>query len=428
MSEKISVSKSFQKHLIINTLLLFVIAGCSSASPTPISLTPTLTSVPVISATIQPPTSSPTSTPTCPQIASNIKFIPPETNNDIANTILNFLNSGGDPDEINSYYSQFQSKTLDILAADLNEDGLNEIIVAGALPLELNSPGEGVIYIFGCKQASYEIEKQFDSQNLSSAKILRTENLLVDYPQQVFIQYRPIAGWASYILAIGYLKGDWQIVFESSDLFPELVVFDQDNDGNKEISIHSITTATQGPQRLMISAFKWDGEQYTLISNQLMSGTTRIEYLDDAQRALDQGDVSMAIAYYDRAAHDSNLGNFASRDEVANQQVNLAGNYQISFALFRLYTLWSSVHAFDKASSTIEELEEQFLVNMPGNEFLQAAKIFEQNTVQGKSPKEACTAVASFLTQNYPDLNIHIGDWGASVVWYAQINELCLFR
>ena len=131
-----------------------------------------------------------------------------------------------------------------------------------------------------------------------------------------------------------------------------------------------------------------------------MPGTTRVEYLDDAQGALDKGDISMAIAYYGRAAHDPSLNNFASRDEIANHQMDLAGNYQISFALFRLSTLWSSVNDFDNASSIIEELEEQFPINTPGNEFSQAASIFNQKIVQGKTPKEACSAVASFLTQN----------------------------
>jgi len=355
-------------------------------------------------------------------------FIPPTSNNEIADKILVFLNSGGDLKQINLYFAQFQLKTLDVIAADLNGDGLNEIIVAGALPLELESPGQGVIYILGCKQKSYEIDKQFDFQNIASADILRTEKLLADYPQQAIIRYDQISGWSSSIIAIGFMNGNWQIVFDDDDLFPELVVFDQDSDGNKEISIHSLTTATQGPHRKMISTFKWDGKQYALISDQLMPGTTRVDYLDDAQRALDQGDISMSIAYYDRAAHDSSINNFASRGEIVNRQTDLAGNYQISFALFRLYTLWSSVHDYDNASFMIKELEEQFPINMPGNEFLQAAQTFEQKIAQGKNPKEACSAVSSFLTQNYPDINIHIGDWGMMVTGYTQVIELCPFH
>jgi hypothetical protein len=357
-----------------------------------------------------------------------VLFIPPKNNNEIAEKILAFLNSGGDFNQINLYFAQFLVKTLDVLAADLNEDGLSEIIVAGALPLELESPGDGVIYILQCKQKSYEIAKLFDFQNIASADILRTEKLLADYPQQAIIRYDQISGWGSSIIAIGFMNGELQVVFNDEDLFPKLVIFDQDNDGNKEISIQALTTATQGPQREMISTFRWDGKQYSLISNQLMPGKSRVEYLDDAQKALDQGDISMAIAYYDRAAHDSHLNNFPSRDEIMNEQTEMAGDYQISFALFRLYTLWSSVNDSDNTSSTIKELEEQFPANMPGNEFLQAAKTFEQKIVQGVPPRKACGAVASFLTKNYPDLNIHIGDWGVSVAEYTQIIELCPFH
>jgi len=357
-----------------------------------------------------------------------IRFIPPQSNNEIADKILNFLNAKGDPEQINSYYSQFQSKTLDVQAVDMNDDGLEEIVIVGALPWELNSSGNGSIIILGCKQRLYEIVKQFDFQNISSAKVLRIEKLLADYPQQVIIHYRPISGWGSDILALGYMNGDWQVVFRDSQFSPELVVFDQENDDNKEISIHSLSTATQGPQRKMISTFKWDGEQYTLISTQLMPGTTRVEYLDDAQGALDNGDISMAIAYYERAAYDPDLDNFPSQDEFMQKQTNVAGDYQISFALFRLAVLWFSVEDFENAEVVIADLEEDFPPNLPGNEFTQAAKIFKDQIDEGKTLNGACSAVSGFLSQSYPELNTHIGDWGVSVIGYTRINELCPFH
>jgi len=135
----------------------------------------------------------------------------------------------------------------------------------------------------------------------------------------------------------------------------------------------------------------------------------------------------MAIAYYDRAAHDPSLDNFASLDEIERNQMNLAGDYQSSFALFRLSALWFSVKDFDSGRVLVQELEEQFPTKTPGNEFTQAARLFHNEMEQGKTPTEACNSVTSFLSQNYPDLNSHIGNWGVSVVGYTQLMELCPF-
>lgn len=338
------------------------------------------------------------------------------------------MNAGGDLSQINSYFAQFQLKTLDVAAVDLNDDGLDEIVVAGVLPLELKSPGQGVIFILGCKQKAYEIAKHFDFQNISSAEIIRTEKLLVNYPQEAIIQYEPTAGRGSNILAIGFMNSDWRVIFQENEFLPKLIIFDQDNDGNKEISIHSVTNATQGPWKTGISTFKWDGKQYSLASELLMPGTTRVEYLDDAQNALNKNDISMAIAYYDFASHAPSLTNFASRGEIEDKQTDLAGDYQISFALFRLATLWFFVEDFDKGTTIIKELDEEFPTKSPGNEFAQAGNLFREEIRQGKTPKEACNTVTSFLIQNYPKLNSHIGDWGMLVAGYTQLIELCPFQ
>ena len=397
MLPKINISPSFKNFFMISILLVALIWGCTPAS-------------------------------ICPAINSEVKLVSPQRNDVIDENILLYLNAGGDPNQINSFFAQFGSKTLAVTIADLDGDSLNETIVAGTLPLEFTSTNEGAIHIFKCKHKSYELIKQFDLDRISRSDIIRTEKLLVDYPQQVIIHYWPFTGWASHILTIGFMNDEWQILFQDSGFFPELVIFDQDNDGNKEISIHSVTTATQGPHRTLISTFKWSGKEYSLVSSQLMPGTTRVEYLDDAQRALDTGDTSMAIAYYDRAAHDSSLDNFASRDEIERNQTDLADDYQISFALLRLATVWFSAGDVDKGISVIQELEEAFPTKSPGNEFTQAANLFRDGIEEGKIPGEACIAVTSFLTQNYPDLNTHIGNWGVSVVGYTQLIELCPFR
>src|SRR6185369_1300523 len=127
-------------------------------------------------------------------------------------------------------------------------------------------------------------------------------------------------------------------------------------------------------------------------------------------------------------AHDSTLDNFPSRDEIEQNQMNLAGDYQISFALFRLSALWFSVNDADNATSIIQELEEQFPSHKPGNEFTQAANIFYDQIVEGKNFKSACGAVSLFLKDKYANLNIHIGDWGVSVVTYTELYELCPFH
>ncbi len=412
---------SYRKFILVSFIFLF---GCGPTKLTP--QLPTSTVVIHLSPTKTVLLSTPPSTPTpvCPDIDPKVEYTPPRSNDEIADNILAFINNGGDLDKINSYFVQFP-KTLDILATDLNDDGFNEIIIAGALPLEMQAAGDGVIYVLSCTQKSYQIAKQFDLHNIFSARVIRTEKLLADYPKQSIIEYFPVSGWASDIVVIGFMNGEWKVLLHASEFSPKLVVFDQDNDDNKEISLHSFTTATQGPQRIRITTFKWNGQNYSPVSNQLMPGTTRVEYLDDAQNALHQGDISMAIAHYDRAAHDVSLGNFASRGELQQNQTDWADDYQISFALFRLSILWFTVGDTNNGLSILQELEDQFPINKPGSEFTQAIRIFYDEVIKGRTSKEACNAVTLFFTENYPDINTHIGDWGVSVTDYTAPLELC---
>jgi len=408
--------------ILVDAMLL----GCNSTTVENPLLTST--SKPVPTEALLPQSSSLIPTPVCPTGDSKAEFILPESNDAIDDNVLFYLNAGGNPSEISSFFTQYQPTTLDVSVVDLTNDGLNEIVVAGTLPPHLNPSGNGIFHIFACENNAYRLEIEFIFSNMSSANIVRIEKLLADQPPQVIFYYQAVTGWASHILAIGSINGEYQIVFQDSEFSPKLVVFDQDNDGNKEISIHSINTATQGPHRELISTFKWDGKAYARISDQLMPGITRVEYLDDAQRALDQGDISMSIAYYERAAHDDTLHAYASRDELSNNQGKLAGNYQISFAFFRLAVLWLSSGDVETAKSVIDESAEQFSKNTPGHEFSEAASIFQEQIVQGATPQQACSEVTSFFTENYPDLNIHIGNWGVSVVDYSQLIELCPFR
>ena len=53
--------------------------------------------------------------------------------------------------------------------------------------------------------------------------------------------------------------------------------------------------------------------------------------------------------------------------------------------------------------------------------------VFRDALEQGKNPVEACGAVSRFLTDTFPYLNIHIGDWGMLVIEYDNIDELCPF-
>lgn len=404
-----------------------MLLGCAQTTPEFTPSVPTSTLKPLPTNTELPPSESPTEAPVCPAINPEVEFFPPEDDGETGDTILSYINDGGDPHEINFFFDQYRLKTLDLISADLNDDGLNEIIVAGTLPPEFNSTNEGAIYIFGCKNKSYELKVKFNIDRISNANIIRTEKLLNEQPHQVIIHYQLLAGWGAYYIAVGLLNGEWRVIFRDSEFFPKIVVFDEEGDGNKEIAIHSITTATQGPQREMISTFKWDGKSYTLVSNQLMPGTTRVEYLDDAQSSLDQGDISMAIAYYDRAAHDEALHDFLSREEWSSNRTELSRNYQISFALFRLAILWFSTGDEETGKSVLYDLTEQFPKNVPGYEFAEAAKIFHEQTARGASPPQACSRVTVFFTEKFPDLNIHIGNWGTSVTDYNQLVELCPF-
>ena len=423
-------------RILAAMILAFAVFGCDSTTPQPTPPPPTRPPMQLPTSTDKPllPTEtllpSPTSTsmPVCPAINPEVDLVLPTSDGLIDDNVLAYLNAGGDPEQIASFLVSNNLTTLDVSVTDLNGDNLNEVVVAGALPLEFGSTNEGWIYIFTCETSSYELDGRFMLGKISGVAPIRTEKLLAGHPQQIIVESWRLIGWASDILAIGFMDGKWQVLFQDSEILPRLVIFDQDNDGNKEISLISQTTATQGPQRKMISNYKWDGKEYVWVSSQLMPGRTRVEYLNDAQRALDQGDIPLAIEYYSRAAYDDTLQDFASRGEWFEKETHLAGAYQISFALFRLSALWLSTGDDETAQSILDDLTEQFPKSKPGHEFAEAASVFHDQMSQGATAKQACAKVATFFTQNYSDLNIHIGDWGVSVVGYDQLIELCPFR
>src|ERR687891_454953 len=151
------------------TTLIFASAILLGCAPTTLESTSTLS-----------PSPSPIATLLCPNVNSEAKFLHPENNTLIDDQILSYVNAGGDPDNLNSFFNQYDPKTLDVSVTDLNDDGTNEILIAGTVPIDFDRPSPGVVYIFTCKDNAYTIEAEFIFDDLSAADIVTVEKLIRD--------------------------------------------------------------------------------------------------------------------------------------------------------------------------------------------------------------------------------------------------------
>jgi len=434
---------NFHAPILFLLMALIVLAACEpgpnippSASPsvsptiatgTATKATPTQTKTPVVE-----PTSTPAPLRRCPARTGGAALKSYGNLTELDAAILDYVNHGGDPASLKSLLVSTDLLRVSLAVADLDGDALDEIVVSESLIIieEDSSWHEtNVVNIYQCGTNAYRLAQSFPSSHVMDVEILFVDKIFQNESPFVVVAYRPTVGWGRPYNAIGWHEGQWKMInlgggFSGS----EIMLYDQDDDGIKEVLIYSTNTASLsgGASRYTIDIFTWNGKEFEYSHSDLPPGDNRVHYLSDAEDELKKGNLMMAIAYYKIAARDLRLYSYYTMYEFTTNQKQLAEPYQEAFAFFRIVVIWLSQDRPDMADGVIHEMSKTFPDSTPGSEFVVVAKEFAAQYEVSHKAITSCLEAVKILDTDYPNvLKGHIGDWGSVNVSYSTTSEFC---
>jgi hypothetical protein len=415
-------------------------SAISTHTQTPLPPTATVTPTTTIS-----PSSTPSPTPdfTCPVPAAPSPFSQPANIEELEEQILTLLNAGGQWDDLADSTASL-GIDRDIIPIDMNGDGIFELITNLAFVSEQSYPYEDYItWVFQCRGGNYinVFTSWWGSWRFYDST--RVDDLNNDSGMEAII----IGGFAGSACALEPTILGWHngtVVNYSPDhlelelgcsLEDRVLLEDLDNDGIKELVVIGETVGhlDYAPPRGITQTFSLQDQTYKLINTELALPQYRIEVLDDAQRALDAGDLEMAAQLYVQAATDDSLGDVYSMniappniaEEMGFTEIDYPGEYQRAFAFFRLAALQAVADDEDGVSNTLAQLQQTFPEETPGSEFVVLTPILTTSLLQGRGQESACGQVLTHIRINFPDLDIHYY-WGGNSAWYRN-ETICPF-
>jgi hypothetical protein len=287
------------------------------------------------------------------------------------------------------------------------------------------------IRISHCEQHNYQLAKSISPDGMGYGRPRFAAKIFDSEPPLMIVQTGEVSGWGQKFLAIGRRNSEWQIINLAEGTTPsEIALYDQNNDGIKEVFLETRTASTPGGgvSRVVVDCYAWNGEEFIHKDSAMPPGSDRVHYLDDAQTAWKQGNPLLAISYYETAARDPDLTSYPTTYEFVNEQTQLAKPYQQAFAFFRIVTIWYYLDRPDMAAPYIEEMSEAFPKGKPGYEFVLAAQAMSGNYEKEGDFAKSCGQTEYVFQSQYPDVMAnHLGDWGVANPMYSSIDDICKF-
>lgn len=408
-------------------------AASPSIPPAPATSTatkaiPTITNTPEVTAT-----STPAPVRRCPARTGGVELKGYSNLTELDAAVLDYVNHGGDPANLNSLLVSTDSLRVNVAVVDLDGDALDEIVVSGSL----REIGENfsidetyIINIYQCGTSVYRLAQSYlPTFNYADVEILFVDQIFTNEPPFVIVALSQISGWAIPYRAIGWHAGQWEMIdLGGGTNGSEMMLYDQDGDGTKEVLILSqnSTGLWGGVSREEISVFAWTGKTFRYDHSDFPPGSDRVHYLSDASDASKKGNLMMSIALYEIAARDPDLHSYFTTYEFTENQREFSEPYQKAFAFFRIVVIWFSQNRPDMADKVIQEMSETFPDGTPGSEFVVVAKDLAARYVVSHKPITSCLEAVKILDTDYPNvLKGHIGDWGFMNVSYSSTSEFC---
>jgi hypothetical protein len=314
--------------------------------------------------------------------------------------ILDFLNQGGAPDQLDEYLylQEMANQPIAVAVADLTGSGKNDLAVSIINPRSISTPPEGRLLLFTCRQSGFELAYIVSSPNFAGAPGIRyLQDLNADGQAEV-IASMPVCGAHTCFENVLVLGWDGEnitnrLAGETQDLpSPVIELADPQGDGIYQIAITSggIGSVGAGPQRSTVRLFEYDptakiweaGDDIPAPSNY------RIHVLHDADQAAAGGDPEEALQLYQRVISDTTLEDWL---DPAIERANLA-----AYACFKMFVLYTLLGREQFALIVKNELEQTTEFESSDRVYFDLVSAFQDGEGEG-GVAQGCQQVRSFI-------------------------------
>jgi hypothetical protein len=405
---------------------------------------PTITPLPSSTSTLIPtktPSPTPIPSPSCPKPGKAAPFDLPSTTTELQASILAFVNEGGQWDDLWALLDEMGIEH-DAIQANMTGDGIMETAVY-ALMYEEDYTPDHAWWIFKCTTNQYELVHDRRGTWAFHSHFI-ADDLNNDNRSEII----KVGGFAGSACALEPKVWSWQ-VDKIVDLSPNhlelelgcaidqrVILQDINGDGVKEMILTGETVGhlDYAPIRGITQTFTLQDAGYKLENTVFAPADLRIYVLDDAQRALDAGDLPLAVLHYTQAAYDEMMTaeSYSLSYPYLSGYLPDANVYQKALAFFRLFVIQLATGNEEDANSTLAELNTLYLENMPGHEFVILAQIFFDAFRENINLRESCERVTEYVSEHYndyiqtepPRLTSHFY-WGANIASYTTPDSFC---
>ncbi len=390
------------KTIPIALIIMMCCCACFPADATPPE-TETENIIPPAPSTTNSPTPSPTKTNTLEiQCGGDPSLVPPTLGEPETwiETITPWLLAGGDPGEI-----PLPGSGTDVGAAwldlngliDINGDGIQDLLLLTGFPREDQQTAGGVFQAYVCDLGSYQLALQITpSQDWSGPEILYIGDLTADGIEDLVVVQKRCGAHTCFLLPqVLTWDGSLQnrMTIRIDELPNPLLEIDEQGATGPEmrITVRGPGSVGAGPFRPFTQVFTWQPEQkeFVLQREEQTPAIFRIHVFDEAENAVEVGDLSQATALFTRVIEDRSLDDWihgeSGRDALA------------AIAYYRLMQLQLEMGDVQVAAGTLAALQNENIEEPVFRFFSQLAQDLWDTTQLGGSLPEACGAARSIL-------------------------------
>ena len=439
----------------------------SVPSDTPI---PTETPTPLLPQAFNPAiisTFTPAPPSLCPQenpnVELDVKYIeersgPGDRNQQIIETFLAYLNSGGTLKSILPAYEKYNRGSIVqfFKIQDVTGDTVPELIFPYGIWFD----------VFSCKDGKFELAftDTYES-NLAGVDVIDISDINQDGLEEITVYYNGCMGSRCPIIRVYEWNGkEFQDLIANANspdgcsnllVAPfDIKIRDIDNNGTKEIILsnnRNIWPDNDFPYRKETRTCMWNGQNFVVYKSEFDAPYYRFQAVQDGDRATLSGDYDKALGFYQQTINDKRLQwftpdrkwhdfwiyhskYFPSANEpiptVSPDMIEDPNEYPIlaSYAYYRIMLVDVLQNDMAKAESTLTTLQAKFPTESPGNYFTQAASIFWKEYQLSIDVKSSCNKVIEYAQENEVPAE-YLGDWdhGVHSLQYTA-QSICPFR
>lgn len=348
----------------------------------------------------------------------------PDAEVPLLDTLLAFLNAGGDPVELGvalrDEWEVLDEDGFERTDIDLTGEGAPEIVLSMAVP-DLG----GLLVVLGCEDGRFVTRYTFSTSEPEPPQVILLEDANVNQrPELGFVVptcadddptlcgYRlHLIGWQPDLGRFTSLLG----TAVTSDTLPQF----QDIDGDRVLEIvtrmERTGTFVTGPLRTGVNIYDWDGSLYVLSIVQPDPLRFRVQVIHEAERHFVRREMAQAVSLY-RVAIDS--------DDLRTWH-NAETPILRSFALYRKLLAQAELQGLG-AFSVLEEVMAAFpqsSEDVPVYALL--ARVFWETFQQSSDMSLACTVVEQTIAARQDALQL-INRYGTRSPSYSA-RDLCPF-